>query len=186
MERHIDTVYHAFGESVKERFPNIEMFLLTASHILHTHLNNVLQLAINNKVRLIVMERHIDTVYHAFGESVKERFPNIEMFLLTAYQMAVEDVTARYRSFLHNGALLHGCVYLKWASHRDMTENIVKRAREMELKVLAGETVYPFNRELEIRHKQMLEILNVPVYYVHKKSGERKEILLFLKHILTM
>ena len=162
-----------------------DLFQLSASHILHVHLNNVLQIAVENNVRLIVMERHITTVYHVFGESVKERFPNIELYLMNAYHLAIEDITARYRSILHNGTLLHGCIYLKWASHREMTENIVKRGRDMELKALSGELIYPFNRELEVKQKQMLEILNVPTYYVHKKTGEIKEIMVFLKHILN-
>jgi hypothetical protein len=114
---------------------------------------------------------------------VKENFPDVEMFLLTAYQLAVEDLALKYRNVLQNSTLLHACIYVKWATQEEMADNIVKRGRQMELKVLGGKKTYPPNHDLLIKQKQMLEIANVPIYYVHKKSGERAEVLRFLNQI---
>jgi deoxyadenosine/deoxycytidine kinase len=146
-----------------------DVFQLSAGHIMHTHLTNVLDFAKHNGIKIVVMERHIYTVYKSFAEMVIDRVPHIEPNLSASYQLCVEDVLKKYGNVMHNKSLLHGCIYLDWASHETLCSNIRNRGREAELKILKNDAVYPVNMWLEKKHKHMLEIINVPIFYITEK-----------------
>ena len=115
------------------------------------------------------MERHLITVYKSFGENVIERYPSIEMNMITAYHLAIEDLLKTYKHILHNNSILSGCIYVNWASQADLRENILKRGRESEIKILKDHKVYSVNVMLEKKHAHMLEVLNIPIYFLNEK-----------------
>jgi deoxyadenosine/deoxycytidine kinase len=167
-----------------------DVFQLSVLHIMHIHLINVLEFAKNYSMHMVVMERHISTVQKSFTQNIMERYPAIEMNLMTSYQIAVEDLLKRYKHVLYNENILNGCIYVDWATQSQLTENIIQRGRESELKMLNNQEQYSVNIWLEVKHRHMLEVLNIPIYYVTKKfntnSGmteTRSRINNFLKHI---
>ena len=151
-----------------------DIFQVLVSHMLHTHFNFVIEKAVQERVRLVVMERHITIVYHTFASCISDKYPNCELHLLTAYQYACEDLLLKYRDKLHNERLLHGCIYISWNSHKDLASNILSRGRIHEINLLLNQE-YPMNKVLEHKHKQMLELLNVPIYQFKNKICEENE-----------
>ena len=151
-----------------------DIFQVLVSHMLHTHFNFVIEKALQEQVGLIIMERHIKTVYHTFASCISDKYPNCELHLLTAYQNACEDLLLKYGDKLHNSRLLHGCVYISWISHKDLVTNILSRGRIHEVNLLLDQE-YPVNKILEHKHQQMLELLNVPIYHFKNKFCEGNE-----------
>jgi hypothetical protein len=152
-----------------------DVFQVSATHLLHIHLLNVIEFAISAKVNIIIMERHLETVKRTFAEGVIDRYPAVEMNLLTGYQVAVEDITARFHNNLKDQKILHGCIFVNWASLETLTANIIKRGREMEIKLITDGT-YRVNNWLDKKYKHMLEIINVPIYMVTDKFGDGNDI----------
>ena len=159
------------------------LFQVTASHILHTHLDHVIALGVKYNIGKIVIERHLITVYHTFGQIIKEKYPVSVMHLTSAFELATEDLVLKYKSQLHNSVILHGCIYVKHFSHQALVENIKTRGRQYEVIALGDKKIYPCNVELEIEQRHMLEILNVPIYYVQKKDESIKLMLTFIRQL---
>jgi hypothetical protein len=137
---------------------------------------NVIELAIKLNIDTIIIERHLITVYSTFGAGVIEKYPAVEMNLCTSYQIAIEDLTTRFHNELYKGLILHGCIYVDWADHSQLVKNIMLRGREMEIKKLKNEDSYSVNKWLEKKYKHMLEIINIPIFYISEKFGDRHNI----------
>ena len=148
-----------------------DIFQVSVMHLLHVHMVNVIELAINSRITTILMERHIETVRRTFVECVIERYPGVEMNLVTGYQISLEDLVGRFSEKLLGRKILHGCIYIDWADHKTLTENILQHGREMETQLLQDGDTYIVNKWLDKKYKHMLEIINVPVYYISEKFG---------------
>ena len=160
-----------------------DVFQMSASHIMHVHLLNVIELAIKLNINTIIMERHLVTVYRTFGAGTIEKYPTIEMNLSTSHQIAVEDLTSRFQNVLYKGQILHGCIYVDWADHSQLVKNIVLRGREMEINKLKNDESYSVNKWLEKKYKHMLEIINVPIFYISEKFGDGNNMMDLVKDI---
>jgi deoxyadenosine/deoxycytidine kinase len=154
---------------------SMDIFQVSVMHLMHVHMQNVLELAMTLKLKVIIIERHIETVRHTFMDGVIEKYPDVEMNLLTGYQIAQEDLIGRYAKNLADKKLLHGCIYVDWADAKTLTDNIIRRGREMETQLIHEGDTYVVNNWLDKKYREMLEIINVPVYYISEKFGEGQE-----------
>jgi hypothetical protein len=150
---------------------------------MHVHLDNVIALACYYNVKTVVMERHLISVYHSFGELIKEKYPCIVMNMISAYQLTTEDLMLKYNSILYKGRLLHACIYINCCSQQNLAVNMRQRGREIEIDILGNQKIYPYNISLEFKHKYMLEILNMPVLHVKEKNYNTSKIIDFIKSI---
>jgi hypothetical protein len=166
-----------------------DVFQVSVMHLLHVHAINMLELAMTLGVEVILMERHIETVRRTFMECVIERYPGVEINLITGYQICLEDLIGRFGKKLVDGKLLHGCIYVDWADHKTLTKNIMQRGREMETRLIQDGGTYAVNNWLEKKYKHMLEIINVPIYYICEKFGKndaeqfKRKIDIYIKNI---